>query len=66
MNSGLTENVPELSSVEARIVRAVRELSYGAVEVVVHDGRVTELRQTRRTRFSEVREFRTTDRATGG
>ncbi len=33
------------------ILKALGALKFGVVEIVVHDGRVTEIRQTRRQRF---------------
>lgn len=33
------------------ILKALTSLKFGVVEIVVHDGRVTEIRQTRRQRF---------------
>jgi hypothetical protein len=35
------------------ILKAIRDLKFGVVEVVVHDSRVTEIRQTRRQRFEK-------------
>lgn len=32
------------------ILKAIRDIRFGSVEVIVHDGRVTEIRQTRRRR----------------
>jgi hypothetical protein len=41
------------------IVRShVRELRYGVVQLVVHDGRVTQIERTEKTRLSPVREER--------
>lgn len=42
------------SEVERQILAAVKELSFGVVEIVIHDQRVTEIRQTRRTRLQET------------
>jgi hypothetical protein len=36
---------------EQDILEAVRELRFGVVEIHVHESRVTEIRQIRRTRF---------------
>ena len=36
---------------EKEILDAVRELRFGMVEIVVHENRVTEIRQIRRKRF---------------
>jgi hypothetical protein len=39
------------------LVRAkVRDLRYGVVQVVVHDGRVTQIERTERTRLESARE----------
>lgn len=46
---------PELSPLERKILTAVGELAYGAVEIIVHNHRVTEIRQTRRTRVEDLR-----------
>lgn len=43
------------SSEEEEILRAVRGLDFGVVEVVVHERRITEIRETRRTRFQQAR-----------
>jgi hypothetical protein len=36
---------------EQEILQAIRGIRFGVVEVVVHDSRVTEIRQTRRVRL---------------
>lgn len=36
---------------EREILQAVREVRFGAVEIVVHDGRVMEIRQTKKVRI---------------
>lgn len=54
MNPEATPFQRELNQFEERVLRAIRELSYGVVEVVVHERKITEIRQTRRIR--EVRE----------
>lgn len=43
----------ERSPIEEQILAAVRDLTFGVVEIVVHDRRVTEIRQTRRTRLTD-------------
>jgi hypothetical protein len=37
------------------ILKALGALKFGVVEIVVHDGRVTEIRQTRRQRFETTK-----------
>jgi len=51
----------ELAAHEWQILQSVRELQFGVVEVVVHDRRVTEVRQTRRTRLTETAGERQSD-----
>jgi hypothetical protein len=34
----------------------VKDLRYGVVQVVVHDGRVTQIERTERTRIESIRE----------
>ena len=46
-----SKNETELNPIEEQILAAVRDLTFGVVEIVVHDRRVTEIRQTRRTRL---------------
>ena len=36
---------------EQEILQAIRGIRFGVVEIVVHDSRVTEIRQTRRVRL---------------
>jgi hypothetical protein len=36
---------------EREILQAVREVRFGTVEIVVHDGRVMEIRQTKKVRL---------------
>jgi len=47
------DSVERLPAIEEEVLQAIRELRFGAVEVVVHQGRVTEIRQTRRRRLAE-------------
>jgi hypothetical protein len=37
---------------EREILQAVREVRFGTVEIVVHDGRVMEIRQTKKVRIA--------------
>ena len=40
-----------IRNVDQEILRAVHDLAFGSVEVVIHENRVTEIKQLRRTRF---------------
>ncbi len=46
----LRKETPQRPSPEDAVLRAIRELKYGTVEVVVHQGEIQEIRQTRRVR----------------
>ncbi len=39
------------SEPEREILRAIREVRFGTIEVVVHEGRVMEIRQTKKVRL---------------
>lgn len=39
------------AEVVEEILKAIQELKFGVVEVIIHEGRVTEIRQTRRRRL---------------
>jgi hypothetical protein len=48
------------SASEREILRAVRDVRFGTIEVVVHEGRVMEIRQTKKVRLpteSSTRQF---------
>jgi hypothetical protein len=47
-------SLPEsLSAQEQAVLKAVRGLEFGSVEVVVHDGRIVEVNQKRKVRFQD-------------
>lgn len=50
-NPSLPLNHDSTRNVDQEILRAVHDLAFGSVEVVIHDNRVTEIKQVRRTRF---------------
>ena len=43
---------PVSPQVEREIVRALRDLSFGSVEIVVHDGRVVQIERKEKVRFN--------------
>jgi len=43
--------ITDLPVEEQEVLKALRDLQFGVVEVVVHDRRITEIRQTRKTRL---------------
>lgn len=53
MNSTVPSSTPELAPEWLRIVQQkVESLRYGVVQLVVHDGRVTQIERTEKTRLS--------------
>jgi len=50
MTRSATIQLSELTSPERQVLEAIREVSFGGVEAVIHEGRITEVRQTRRMR----------------
>lgn len=48
----MSDTITDTNKQEKALLDAVRNLSYGSVEVVVHDGQIMEIIQKQRTRFS--------------
>jgi hypothetical protein len=51
MNPPSPFSKPNQTMPEREILQAVREVRFGAVEIVAHDGRVMEIRQTKKVRI---------------
>ena len=52
---------------EEEILQAIRGIRFGVVEVVVHESRVTEIRQTRRVRLTASKpDMNSSDPTSGG
>jgi hypothetical protein len=49
----LQASTPARDDVDTRILRAVRSLDYGSVEVVVHDSRVVQIERREKLRFDK-------------
>ncbi len=49
----------EPSAAEQRVLQAIREISFGIVEVVIHEKKIAEIRQTKRIRQPQEEEFPT-------
>lgn len=45
----------ELSPVEREILRAVRSLAFGTVEITIHDRHVVEVARREKVRFAQTR-----------
>jgi hypothetical protein len=52
MSAHSQNNLPATALPEQEILQAIRGIRFGVVEIVVHDSRVTEIRQTRRVRLA--------------
>lgn len=59
MKSDAPISVKDLSDVELRVLQAIRELSFGVVEVVIHERKIAEIRQTKRIRNVQEVNFST-------
>ena len=67
MNATIRENSSTAVLPKREILQAIRGIRFGVVEVVVHESRVTEIRQTRRVRLTgATAENNLTDLASGG
>lgn len=44
---------PKIPEIAQEILRAVESLRYGSVEIVVHDGRVTQIEKREKVRFGQ-------------
>jgi hypothetical protein len=38
--------------IEEHIIKAIREIKYGAVEILIHDSRIVQVEKTEKTRFN--------------
>ena len=63
---------PDLSPAQLEVLRALRDLRYGSVEVTVHDGAVVQIERREKLRPARPREATSptsqpgSDRTTGG
>ncbi len=55
MSNGSKETTVSSQEWLDMVVKHVKSLRYGVVEIVVHDGRVIQIEKTERTRFSTKR-----------
>jgi hypothetical protein len=46
-----TETLPTLSEVDAEILRAIRNIRFGSVEITIHDSRVVQIERKEKRRF---------------
>ncbi len=49
------QRITDLPAEEQEVLKALRDLQFGVVEVVVHERRITEIRQTRKTRLTTAK-----------
>jgi len=45
---------PNLSEVDAEVLRAIRNLRYGSVEITIHDSRVVQIERKEKRRFGHT------------
>ena len=46
-----TEESSSLSEVDAEVIRAIRNIRYGSVEITIHDSRVVQIERKEKRRF---------------
>jgi hypothetical protein len=66
MNASTRDNSSTVVLPEREILQAIRGIRFGVVEVVVHESRVTEIRQTRRVRLTDSGAERNSSDLTSG
>lgn len=47
-----TEQDADLERVQAEILRAIREVRFGSVEIIIHDAKVVQIERREKTRFT--------------
>jgi hypothetical protein len=45
------DDVTSLNEVDAEVIRAIRNIRYGSVEVTIHDSRVVQIERKEKRRF---------------
>jgi len=43
----------KLTEIEKRILEAIREVKYGTVEIIVHEGKVVQIEKSEKLRFNK-------------
>jgi hypothetical protein len=46
-------SVPDEAEIVRRILRALADLEYGSVQIIVHDSKVVQIERTQRSRFAQ-------------
>ena len=46
------DHLDSISEVDAEVLRAIRNIRYGSVEITIHDSRVVQVECTRKIRFA--------------
>ena len=46
-----TDSLAPLSEVDAEVIRAIRNIRYGSVEITIHDSRVVQIERKEKRRF---------------
>jgi hypothetical protein len=46
-----TDGLAGLSELDAEVLRAIRNIRYGSVEITIHDSRVVQIERTEKRRF---------------
>ena len=49
-----TDASPSLSELDAEVLRAIRNIRYGSVEITIHDSRVVQIERKEKRRFGHT------------
>jgi hypothetical protein len=52
--SNSVDPLPDLSEVDAEVLRALRNIRYGSVEITIHDSRVVQIERKEKRRFGHT------------
>ncbi len=58
LDAGHDNSIPLPPLLLRELVEALRSIRYGAVELVIHDGRVVQLERREKVRFDAVTEYK--------
>lgn len=58
LDAGLDNSIPLPPLLLRELLEALRSIRYGAVELVIHDGRVVQLERREKVRFDAITEYK--------
>jgi hypothetical protein len=54
ISADASDSLPNLSEVDAEILRTLRNIRYGSVEITIHDSRVVQIERKEKRRFGHT------------